>query len=606
MEGQDISEMSEQYLSYPSKNVVIHKGVPYTRPGITNDGNVPTGNKKIIGERVWKDALGGEKAIRVTADGRVQVKWKGVWITIYSGISGDAVRVRFDTWIDDSGAIIKKRIFFVDGTDAIYEWNGAIATIASVDVPGHAITFSENKTGLRLGFDDGSGAAVPVQVVRFTGGIAQSPDVYTSDSDMSGQTIHTVEAITGSPAIGDLIMGQVIKHADILEGINKDDIYVYKNHIAVANLASITVYFSDAENKLDFVIPDSGSRTALSAFLINLDQNYTAMIARFDASIKDTVLWISSVDDWIKVIALTAADSNNEWTSIQQVFETERTGAVPFCVAQQKGDIIFLCQDGTFQRIETIDVLSKDTLTLVSDEVENLLARLDKTEARVYYLKRYIYAVYPAEALVVAFDVIEGHWQTPWTLPVQLMSVIDGILYGHSNARDETFSMLTGTSDLGTDIESVFAFPYYQGFQLHRGTKTYPQDLTLKQKNKTGISGRMTPTTKVLVQEFFETDGSKAQEPWIIDGSKVKLYSLPDDESWATHEWGDASIGGSDDPATPLQRVFAFRQYDAISWFEFRLILTATGKDQQFYLLAWIIDDSLSDVIIPDELYIER
>lgn len=605
IEGQDISTIPAGYLAYPSADIVIKKGVAFTRPGIKNDGTVPTGEHKIIGERAWKDALGGEKDVRVTQDGRFQVKWLGKWVTIFAGIPPTSVRVRFDTWIDDAGAIIKKRLFAVDGTDTVWEWNGAIATIASVDIAGQAITFSENATGLKLGFDDGSATAQPVEIVRFVDGVAQAPDIYQTDSAMDDNTIHMTDAFTNNPSVGDLVIGQVIKHTDVLAGVNKDDIYTYNNHIGVANLASLTVYFSDAETKLDYTIPSGSDRTALSAFFVNLDQNYTAMIARYDASLKQTVLWISSVDDWIKVIALTAANANDEWIETEQVAEAERTGALPFCVSQQKGDIIFFAQDRTLQKITTIDVLAKDTLQLLSDEVELLLERVDVTEARIYYLKRYIYIALPAEPMVVALDIVENHFQPPWRLPVQLMSVIDGVLMGHSNSRDETFLMNTGTSDLGADIESVLAFPYYQGFQFHR-TKIFPQDLQLKRKSKFALSGRMTKTTKIAVQEFFETDGSKAQDPFFIDGAKVKLYSLPDDENWATHLWGDADYGGADDPANPLQRVYAFSMFDAISWFEYRVVFTVTGKDQQFQLIAWELNDWLADDQIPEDLYIAR
>lgn len=609
LEGMDISSIPMQYLTAPSKNVIVHKGTAFSRPGITADGaNAAITAKKIIGEKVWKDAQAGELPLKFRADGAAFLKWKGDWLSIYEGISNTAKRVRADTWIDDNGDIIKKRLYAVDGTDSIFEWNGGVATVASVDAVGKVITIAENSTMEKLGFDPGNVSAVGVRIIRFNtdGSLAGFDDVM-SDSDMTTNTIH-VTTLPNTPKVGDLVIANFIKHTTILAGINKDEIYTYKNHVGVANLSSISVYFSDAEvYPLNYTIPASDSTTALTPFLINLDGNFTAMIARYDASLKASVLWISSVDDWIKVSQLDAADSTTgEWQEIEQVAEAERTGAVPFCVAQQKGDIIFLAQDGTLQRITTIDVLAKDTLQLLSDEVETLLPRLNTTDARLYYLKRYIYIVYPAESIVVALDVVENHFQPPWTLPVQCMSVIGGALCGHNNVNDLTFTMGTGTSDLGLPIESVFAFGYYQGFQLHRGIKIFPQDLQVKQKNKTAVSGRMTKSTKLLVEEFFENSGAKATEPWTVDGATATLYELPDDEGWGTHEWGDASIGGEDDPADPVQRVYAFRAYDALAWFEWTAKLTATGADQQFYLLALFINDTLAADVIPDNLYIER
>ena len=165
--------------------------------------------------------------------------------------------------------------------------------------------------------------------------------------------------------------------------------------------------------------------------------------------------------------------------------------------------------------------------------------------------------------------------------------------------------MLTGRNDLDAEIESVFAFPYYQGFQFHRG-KTIPQDMQLKRHTQLAISGRLTASTVATIEEFYETDGSKAQETFEVDGSKIVTYSLADDESWATHVWGGASYGGADDPADPPRRFYAFRTYNAVGWFEFRPVITVSGKDQEFHLVAWQIDDQLSPAKIPADLFIPR
>jgi hypothetical protein len=609
IEGLDLSKIPLNYLAYPSKNAIIHKGTAYSRPGIKNDGVAPTTSKKVIGEHVWKDALGGEKALRVT-DTNLQLKWNGLWITIFSAFTSGALRVRFDTWIDDSGNIIKKRLFAVDGSDKVFEWNGALATIASVNTGAHTLTISENSTLEKLGFDPGNAVAQAVRIVRFSGGIVAGTDDYNTDDDMSDATMHLTGAFSHTPVADDIVIGAVVVHTDKLAGVDKDDIYVYKNHIGVANLDSISVYFSDAETKLDFTVPAAGSRTALSAFLINLEQNYTAMIARYNASTDETVLWISSVDSWLKVIALIEADTEGNWVKTESVSAAERLGAQPFCVADFKGDIIFLASDNTVQRIQTIDVLSKDALFLISDEVEGLLQRLDTDEARIYYLTRYIYIVCPEESITLMLDMVEGHWQTPQTLPMGLMSIIDGVQYGHSNVRDETFQMFVGRTDLGSPIESVFAFGYYQGYQRVSRSSHVTQDFFQKSFTKMGISCRMTKTTLAHVVEYYENNGSKAQEKFDINGSKVKWYSLPDDQTWASHIWAGASIGGADDADNPLGRVYAWRAYDAVAFFEFRPIITVNSvvgsQEQEFHLLGWYIDDQLSEYIIPEDLFIPR
>lgn len=606
IEGMDLSKIEPNYLAFPSKNVIIHKGIAYTRNGIKNDANVPVStNNKVIGEYVWKDALGGEKALRALKDGTIQVKWVGLWIKI-GMVTPNSEHVRFATWTDDSEDIIKNRLFAVDGTDKIFEWNGAIGTILSVNAGAQTVTLASGGTGEKLGFDPGNSSAQPLQIVRFSSGAVEDITQYTTDSDMTGLTLHTVGGISVVPTAGDIVVGGWITHTDVLAGIIKDDVYNYYNHLALASLSSITVYFSDSEAKLSYVFPAPSDRVYTSPFFINLVGNYTAMISRFNQSTQVSILWISDADGWTKVTVLDTQDSFGDFVVSNRFAESDSTGALPFAVADYNGDIVFMRQDNTIQDITTIDVLSKDSFKLFSDEIETLLQRLDNTGVRLLYLTRYLYLIFPAESTIVMLDLVEGHWQTPQTIPCAFLSVIAGTLYGHSNVRDETFYMFVGHDDLGSDIESVFAFGYYQGYQRVSRTTHVTQDFFLKQHTKMGVSGRMTASTIATVQQFFENDGAKASDVFDIDGSEVTLYSLPDDESWATHMWGDASIGGSDDPADALGRFYAWEAYNAVAYFEYRPIITVNGKQQQFQLIGWYINDTLSNKTIPDNLWISK
>ncbi len=607
MEGVDITKVPLDFLAYPSKNCFTYKGVAYSRPGIQNDGTDPTGDNKITGEFVWKDALGGEKALRTTKDGRLQLKYEGLWVTIFSSIDSGHLRVRFATWIDSTGNIIKKRLFFVDGTANIYEWNGAVGVITSVNAGAQTMTVVGGagvNTLEAQGFDPANVVNKGVRVIRFSAGVVAGSDSYTTDDSMADLTLHVTSAISNVPVAGDIIVGAVVTNASVLSGVLKDDVYDYNNHLAVASLTSITVYFSDVETKLEYTVPAVDDRVATSPFFINLAGNYTAMIRRYNQSTQETILWVSDIDGWTKVNALLDQDNFGNWVRTQRVAETERIGAVPFCVADYKGDPIYFASDKTIQRIVTLDVLGKDTLQLISDEVDGLLDRLDNTESRIYYLSRYIFLTFPAESIVVMLDMIEGHFQPPQTLPMGYMSVIEGIQHGHSNSRDESFLLFTGRNDLGARIQTIFAFGYTQGFK-QSGSGVSSMDFRYKSHSMIGVSGRMTSTTQATVEEFFETDGAKAKESYVMNGAEMLMYAVAEDYSWATHPWASFSWGG-EDAGEALKRFYAFRTYQDVSWLEFAPRITVNGDEQEFHLLGWYIDESESDRKIGPELFIPR
>ena len=150
------------------------------------------------------------------------------------------------------------------------------------------------------------------------------------------------------------------------------------------------------------------------------------MIKRFNQSTQAAVLWISTVNIWTKVTALLDQDNFGNWVNIQEFAQSEHLGAYPFAVADFKGDPIFLAQDNTIQRVQTIDVLAKNLLTIISDEVEDLLKRLDFTEVRIYYYSRYIFLCYPAASTTVMLDMVEGHFQPPQTLPMGICPSLAG------------------------------------------------------------------------------------------------------------------------------------------------------------------------------------
>lgn len=597
MEGADLTEIPMDYLAFPAKNVICHKGVAYTRPGIKNDGVAPTEDGKIVGEFVWKDAPGGKKFLRATQEGKLQLKYNGLWIDIFDGLTPGTNAVRFATWTDESGTIIKKRLFIVDGSENIYEWSGALAVIASI--AGDTLTLDTTESSEILGFDPGSAMTpIDVQIVHFDGGVVDSIDDYTYEDDLTTPDEITLDSTPSpTPVADDILLASIITHSDKLTGFLKDDIYTFKNRLGVANFNSVRVYFSSVDTKLDFVIPAPGDRTALSPFFINLTGFYTAMISRFNPQTQDAVCWISSVDGWMKVRAFLEPDEFGFWVRADQVIEAESTGALPYAVADYKGDLIYFSQDATIQRVTSIDVLGKDTFELISDEVEGLLQRLDKTNLRIYYLSRYIEILFPSESIVVLLDLVEGHFETPLTIGASHISVSDGIQYGHSNTRCETFLMFNGRNDLGSRIEAKFAFGYYTGED--------GQQMRSKSHTMMGVSGRTTQSTIATVEEFYETDGAKAVETFVIDGSKIKRYGVGEDYSWATHIFGDASNGG-DSEASPLGRFLAYDKYNNVAWFDFRTIITVTGDEMEFHLLGWWIDDAMAARKIPEDLFIPK
>lgn len=599
IEGQDITKVPVNNLCYPAKNVFVHKGKAFTRLGIENDGELSTVDAPVHSEFVWKDALAGELPLRCTGQ-KVQLKWNGRWYTIFSSLDANVVRVRFATWVDGNGTIIKKRLFFVDGSDAVYEWNGGVATVASYNAGTPAITISGTSNLNALGFDAGNVTPQTMVVVRIdVDGNVIGYEEKTQVDDCTDLVMTLSSALTDAPDAGDLVIAKPSVYTT-LTGFIKDEVYNYKGHIVFWGFNNVQIYFSHIATfaiatGLDFSIPAPASRTALTAFSLNLDGKPTANIGRKDD------LWLSTIDDWFKITKLNDVNAYDLFVEVEKVETIERTGSLPYAVAKHKGDIIFMAQDHTLNRITTLEITGQTDIERLSDSVEDLLARLDMTEIRMYYAERYIYIFLPAESTLLMLDLIEGYFQPPQTIPANCMSIIDGAKYAHSNSRDETFYLFKGRNDLGSPIDAVFAFGYRSG----------EHEFRWKQATLFGISGRMITSTKVTAQHLHETDGDKLISESVFSGNEVAFYDAGTDDSWASYPWGFRSWAGADMEAVESKRFYGFDKLDGVSWFESRAIFTVApidgeNVDVEFQLLAWYLDESLSTRKLDDEVFITR
>jgi hypothetical protein len=615
-EAADLSKIRPGHLAYPSRNVFVTKGSVVSRTGLLNDGTAHTVDEAVHSEFVWKDAPGGRRALRVHGT-TLQVKHLGKWVTLFTGLDADTTRVFFATWVDANTTVIKKRLFFVDGSRNVYQWNGFIGTVASYDGGTTTVTFSADKANLGLmGADAGNVTTQNVRIYSLDGsGVVDATDTsraYTTDVT-SGLTMALNGAPSFTPVAGDLVMSAVTTEANAVSStFNIDVIINYQNHLVCAQYDSVEVFFSHVSTYslatgLDFTQPGSGSRTALTPIYLRLEGGFQGMITR------KNVLWVSDTDDWYKVVKTVEVNAYDLWVDVEKFETGENKGCLPMAVARHKGDIIYMAKDLSLQRITTIDVIGKDDIQLLSDEVESLFRRIDTDDVRLYYSDRGIYLIFPQESMLVILDTSEvdengqprWYFQPPQDIPINCLSVIDGVKYGHHNARNESYEMFSGREDLGAEMaDNVIALGLLHNTTQKAGYFDY------KRHDFFAIDCRLTLTTDVLGERFYEEDGAKGSESYEFEGEDITTFAVEDDVSWATNPYGSRAWGGADMEVADLRRAFVWDRSSSEGHFEVRPIITVTGPDREFHLLGIYMDEKPSERVPAsqgdDSLFIER
>lgn len=581
-EGRDITKIPPEYFAYPTQNVLVYKGKAYKRPGVLELGAIGT-NTKIHGEYVWKDAQPGEVAVRTTGQ-KVQAwlepfKTGAGWTDIFTALDAAVERVRFATWVDGNGSTVHTRLFFVDGSEDLYQWNGAIGVVDSV--ASNTITLVSGKTGEALGFDDGS---VTNQTIIVNG------TTYLYNNNPTGQDLVCTTTPTGVNP-GDLVIAQPTVSTTTLTGFKKDHIYEYKNHLVLGNLESGQLYFSHiATYPLDYTVPVPASRTAATPFFATLDGNVTAMAERKDK------FWVSTQDDWFKFEKLDTVNAYDLYVEIDKNETTERNGALPYAVTNFKGDTMFMAQDKTLQMITDSDLIQEDSIKLLSDEIALLLQRLDLSEVRLVSHERYIYIIAPKESTLIMYDTVDNEWQPPQVIGMGLMSIIEGKLCGHSNATDTSFEMFRGRQDLGVDFDAVFAPGYID----------MDNEFIYKQFTKTAISGRTTKSATIKWETLYEAEGDKASLTRTIDASTIKLFEGNTLTPFGSAPFGAFPFAGASlEDNSDVKRFFLFDGGVTKPFFEYRPVLTVSGENVGFELTAYMVEESAASRKVGNDHYVK-
>lgn len=609
----DLTKIGPGHLAYPSRNVFVTKGSVVTRGGLVNDGTVHTVDQAVHSEFVWKDAPGGARPMRVHGT-TLQVKWEDHWYTVFTGLDAATTRVFFATWVDANTTVIKKRLFFCDGSSTLYQWNGFIGTVESYAPT--TITFVADKANLGLmGLDRGD---VTTQTVNLYDASDASPYTITDTETFTtnptgGLTMALVGAPSFVPVAGDIVISAVTTKANAISSTYGIDVIVnYQNHIVCAQYDSVELFFSNVATYvlatgLDFTQPAAGSRTALTPIYLRLEGGFQGMITR------KNILWISDTDDWYKVAKTVEINAYDLWVDVEKFEAGENKGCLPMAVARHKGDIIYMAKDLSLQRITTIDVIGKDDIMLLSDEVESLFRRMDTDDVRLYYSDRGIYLIFPAESTLVILDTSEvdengqprWYFQPPQDIPINCMSLIDGVKYGHHNARNETYELFSGTSDFGADMaDNVIALGLLHNTTPKAGHFDY------KRHDFFALDCRLSPSAEVSVDRFYEEDGAKGTENYAFDGESITTFTVSDDLSWATNPYGSRSWGGADMEVLDLRRAFVWDRSSSEGHFEVRPIITIIGSERTFHLLGIFMDERPSERVPAssgdDSLFVER
>ena len=488
---------------------------------------------------------------------------------------------------------LKAKLLIVNRTGVIWEWTGAIGTIASVT--SNTITLNGTQTLAQLKFDA-------------SGYVINNGVVYQYDS-ISGQTFtlnvsapSPVGAIQNSPVYQQPVSftfstGTFTTTPTPATGFTCDLISLIKssNQVMVASISNNIVYLSKAGTYKDY--SQSTARLQYEGDMFTTVGNVTAIQP------EDAVMYVSAGQDEWYITNFVDTTITNQSTGATLIYENSqlqqlKTTAGQAAISQYASTKIknFIAYISFEPIVNTLGFV-KDYLSI--PQVEDLSSPIiydmnsyNFTDSSIYYFKQRIYIAIPMSGIVIIYNMTNPKapfWEAPQILPVSGFCTVGNTLIGHSYNTFESYVMFSGYSDRAANLNStgnpinavaLFSFEEY-GLRAKR-----------KSFNKFFVEGYMSQSTVLNVGLIFRSPmtGLSAGQTFSINGT----------DSWVLNGTSDDSLGkialGKDPLATdaPVPQQLNLPNYFAVlktaprsPFLGYQPMFYSSGVNQRWELLAY-------------------
>lgn len=385
------------------------------------------------------------------------------WVTLKSALTN--VRLSYCEYWDNVALV--KLCLWVDGSNNVFAWNGAVTTMASATV--NTVTKNGTTTWAQEGFATAGTRSIVIngQSATYTGG--------EGTTTLTGVSFDFSAQAAGSIANQDVVTVGLGAMTSILATFGPTVIGCGRNNqVYLGASNSNSLYISKVNDYTNYAFT-SPVRVAGEGDLIPLDAppvKFVSQEVHGDESSYD--MWISEGTSVWSVIRLTL-DSTNAKESMQHI----RMKVAPLqgakserLVSRVKNHIVFVGNDNVVNTIGYMSYQYVPILTDISYPIIDDMNSYDMTDGSIFYHRNYIYVAVPKSGLIRIYNMTDQtkeqysvynpveeinadqpfFWEAPVGYPISGFYVVNGVLYGHSYATSESYKLFDTGSFNGQDI----------------------------------------------------------------------------------------------------------------------------------------------------------
>lgn len=617
----DKTTLNPNLLIRGSKNVLkTLRGTIANRPGIKVRGEIDGTAGGVKSSFEWSTNVGTTRPMRV-CNGKLQVEndlrneGEFVWEDLYetSSLASPAAnftRFVFDTWWDNDEKT--DRLVMVRGDDKILHWSGGMAMIESVTT--NTITIVGTDTVAELGF-----ATNIVGEKKLIIGGAEYTYTGVSGTSFTGVTPDPLLAGVSS----ETVVAQAVMVGDNMpiDNFKADFCKTIANQLWVGSYSSRIIYISadiTVSGTLGFLnFTNTGGLVLGDPDAIIMDSPGKGI------GLKDGYIVLFSGDSDVLLVtpntslpvsqagatSLTTSGGSATRNIIQRIEKKKLAGLASALGHEFIGNLgeylIWLDQKNRLQALGTFANIQSLKPANLSLPVQKELSEDDFTDGHLRVIQdddgETVYITAPNNARDWMYQIrnkidesgqilTERIWQPPQIRGVSRFAVIDGLIYGHSNAYPQIYQIWE-TNQYHDDHPSEEEIPYTsRAFLAYNNSG---DRLALKKFDKVYFEGYMPEGTDLRAKVYYDYQGATDTRDLIISdgGDNVADFWLGNyppslgDSSLGDNPLGDGIIPeGGEQELIPKFR--AVNSVDPIDHFEYAVEVYSTEEDARWELIC--------------------
>jgi len=598
---EDQTTLPANVLVSPSQNVVIKtSGRVATVKGYTLDGDASAvADSGILSNFDFTNFKGDVRNMRagfLTAspggDGKLQFRYvTGAstvnWVTLKSSLSN--VRLSFCEYWDNTALV--KNLLWVDGTNNIFKWNGAVTTFASATV--NTVTKEGTTTWAQEGFSATGSIVINGVAATYTGG--------SGTTTLTGVSVDYSAYTVGQPVHQEVVTVALSAMTSISATFGPTVIGCgRRNQVYLGASNSNLLYISKVNDYTNYAFT-SPTRVVGEGALIPLDSPPTGFLAQESQSSTDAYdLYISEGEStWAVIRATLSSDLTKETLEHIRLKLSEKQGAQSGkLMSKMKNHIMFVGNDNTACFLGYLSYKFVPTIVDFSYPIVDDMNSYDFTDASIFYYRNYVYIAIPQHGLVRVYNMTDQtveqfsgakaledvtqqpwFWEAPIAYPISGFYVVDGDIYGHSFTNSESYKLFDGGTFNGQDITANATFAYNS---MEDRTQS-------KGCNEIYVEGYIKQNTALSVTIAGDIDSFRTSQTVTIDGQGQYVALGGGGNSLGDSPLGVQTLGGATTVSGETLPAWfhVSKTFVQVPFYQQQITFRTQGPDLQWELLCF-------------------